>query len=240
MTGTVRWFCTRRAFGFIRAHDPHQDVFFHQLNLSDTSRLPQTGDCVEFRLINATPSNCALDVTLISPGANKNVQSPHRKTSSIHSSAPASDVRENIKAKTPVSPLGRGPTEPRKENVILETCKPSASIDVKVLPPKPRKNRRKTTKRRVTRRQLSAEESSPEDRPPPIDDRPTAREENLSAEEPPYSEDELLIQEENCFPLCSLGQVQRQEIGPFSSVYLNPTPSTSTSTDTSRLHHVEC
>lgn len=208
----MRWFCTRRAFGFIRAHDSNQDVFFHKINLFDASRIPQTGDRVEFRLIKAAPSNCAVDVTLV----------------------PSSSVKSTNK-KIEVLDL----VEPGKKDAALETDQLNANINTKGRTLKLRKKSRRT-KRRLTRKQPPVKESDTENRSPTVDNELPSRRENLNAEDSPSSDDDLVIGEENCFPLCSLGQVQRQKIGPSSSVYPNPTPSTSSLTDTSRRNHVGC
>lgn len=254
------WYTERRGYGFIRAHDTEQNVFFHRVNLMDASRVPQAGDRVEFRLRCATPSNRALDVNIISPVTRTNIptiQSPHRETSPTKPTVKGVPVSlAKVQRKLPVKETSNPPPirvhpKSKRANPATETPQASASTEtpssthvsvnpnVKHHTSKPRKTPRKS-RRGVTHFPLPVEESGAADRSPALDNESSCSDENSGAEDPPIKDDELATQEENCSPLCSLGQVQRQKTGPSSFDFPSLTPSTSTSTDTSHRHPVGC
>mmetsp|Transcript_32502 Transcript_32502/g.64443 ORF Transcript_32502/g.64443 Transcript_32502/m.64443 type:complete len:121 (-) Transcript_32502:169-531(-) len=64
-TGTVKWFDTKKGFGFIRPDDGSNDVFVHQTSIqTDGFRSLAEGENVEFETVNDDNGRSkAVDVT---------------------------------------------------------------------------------------------------------------------------------------------------------------------------------
>jgi CspA family cold shock protein len=61
MKGWIKWFDTKRGFGFI-ATDEEQEYFVHHSDLVDPHFTPSNGDEVEFEPVNSSKGLMAVDV----------------------------------------------------------------------------------------------------------------------------------------------------------------------------------
>lgn len=235
-TGTVKWYNVRRGFGFIRVQDTAQDVFFHRVNLVQTSRFPQTGDAVRFRILGATPSDRALDVTLlVLPQCEKvsATKSPHctaSPTGSV-SNALTVSVAEIQQKKTCHEPVNSAIGDTGKLRLANTTSSVSNKVGTTSSTTARAKvnGKRRTSQRRSRRKRKDKRHHS----------QPPAQEHNPNMQHVDR-DDELIFDEENCGPLCSQGQVQRRMFGPSSSGSQNLLDLTSSLTDVSRPPQSEC
>jgi cold shock protein len=68
LTGTVKWFDTKKAFGFIELPDGGADIFVHvnQLRKSGINRVLHEGEKVSFKTNKGPKGNFAVDISVIS------------------------------------------------------------------------------------------------------------------------------------------------------------------------------
>jgi CspA family cold shock protein len=70
LTGLVKWFDAKKAFGFISMADGDMDVFVHanQLRKSGVHRILREGEQVTFKVELGEKGRFATDITVVDPG----------------------------------------------------------------------------------------------------------------------------------------------------------------------------
>ena len=71
LTGLVKWFDAKKAFGFISMPNGDMDVFVHanQLRKSGVHRILREGEQVSFKVELGTKGRFAVDITVVDPGS---------------------------------------------------------------------------------------------------------------------------------------------------------------------------